>query len=411
MKKRVYPRSVVHGKPILGELPRGWSRVRFDDILRFIERPIKLKDNVEYQLVTVKRSRGGVVVRECLLGHEVKTPTQYIIKADDFVISKRQIVHGACGIVPHDLDGAIVSNEYSVLHPKTILDLSFLGYLCHSAHFQKTCFHSSVGVHVEKMVFKVEEWLRQQIDIPPLPEQKSIAAILSAWDCAIEVLNQQILAKELRRKAAMQRLLTGRLRFPKFTGRWTTIRLGDVFKNRVDTGRQDLPLLSITADSGVVGRETLERKDTSSEDKNTYLRICPGDIGYNTMRMWQGVSGYARLEGIVSPAYTVITPDPSVDAEFMAVLFKSAPVIHLFRRYSQGLVDDTLNLKYLSFAEIKVTIPQEKDEQTQIAALFRLIDQEIALLREELAITRKQKQGLMQQLLTGKRRVNVPVAA
>jgi len=88
----------------------------------------------------------------------------------------------------------------------------------------------------------------------------------------------------------------------------------------------------------------------------------------------------------------------------MALLFKSLPVIHLFHRHSQGLVDDTLNLKWRHFSEIKVTIP-EKKEQKAIATVFRTADRELDLLGTQLDALREQKKGLMQQLLTGKVRV------
>jgi len=149
----------------------------------------------------------------------------------------------------------------------------------------------------------------------------------------------------------------------------------------------------------------LERRDTSTEDKSTYLRICKGDIGYNTMRMWQGVSALSSMEGIVSPAYTVCTPLECVDARFMGYLFKFPPMIHLFYRYSQGLVDDTLSLKFDAFSKIEVTIPS-LDEQKRIAEILDACDHELTLLNRKLTLLKKQEQGLMQQLLTGKVRVN-----
>ena len=124
--------------------------------------------------------------------------SQFRIEEGDFLISKRQIVHGACGTVPPDLGGAIVSNEYAVLRTRTTLDPRFLAYLSHSIHFQQNCFHSSIGVHIEKMIFKLERWLGLEFDIPPLPEQKKIAEILSTWDKAIETTEKLLANAEGR---------------------------------------------------------------------------------------------------------------------------------------------------------------------------------------------------------------------
>ncbi len=245
-----------------------------------------------------------------------------------------------------------------------------------------------------------------QVLLPPLQEQYSIVSIIVKADHAIDLNERLIATKQERRKWLMQQLLTEKQRLPGFNKRWRTIPLGRAFSNRVETNHPVLPLVAITGENGVVPRDGLIRRDTSSDDKSRYLRICPGDIGYNTMRMWQGVCGLSRLEGIVSPAYTVVTPVDGVDGEFMALLFKSQPVVHLFHRHSQGMVDDTLNLKFPNFAKIKVTIP-EKEEQQAIASVFRLINRELELLSKQAAALQQQKKGLMQQLLTGKMRVKV----
>ena len=154
-----FPASVQPGIPTLPAAPAGWRRIQLRDHLREVRRPVALEDDASYRLVTVKRSRGGVELREVLRGAEVKTPSQFYVHTNDFLISKRQIVHGACGIVPPELDGAVVSNEYAVLHSDGEIDLRFLRYLSETRYFQQTCFHSSTGVHVEKMIFKTDHWL------------------------------------------------------------------------------------------------------------------------------------------------------------------------------------------------------------------------------------------------------------
>lgn len=180
--------------------------------LREVRRPLALSPDQNYTLVTVKRSRGGVQERGVLRGDEVKTQSQFIVKAGDFLISKRQIVHGACGIVPPELDGAIVSNEYAVLNSDGQIDLRFLRYLSESIYFQQTCFHSSIGVHVEKMIFKTERWLAWPFNIPPLAEQGRIVEILDAAGAGITSIEEQVTALRQEKQALMQQLLTGKRR-------------------------------------------------------------------------------------------------------------------------------------------------------------------------------------------------------
>jgi type I restriction enzyme S subunit len=106
-----YPPSIQAGIPKLGVTPMGWTRLPLGDLLRRVERPAKLVDAEAYQLVTAKRNRGGIVPRETLRGDQIRTKTQFYVETGDFLISNRQISHGACGIVPADLHGAVVSNE------------------------------------------------------------------------------------------------------------------------------------------------------------------------------------------------------------------------------------------------------------------------------------------------------------
>lgn len=72
------------------------------------------------------------------------------------------------------------------------------------------------------------------------------------------------------------------------------------------------------------------KKDNSNEDKSKYRRVCPGEIGYNTMRMWQGRSALSKLEGIVSPAYTILKPKKNADPLFFSFLFKTSKLIKSF---------------------------------------------------------------------------------
>ena len=137
---------------------------------------------------------------------------------------------------------------------------------------------------------------RIRITYAPLSEQKKIAVILSTWDKAIEEMRKLIDAKKRRKKALMQQLLKGKKRLPGFNEPWKEYRLGDLFEERREVNSEHLPLLAITGTRGVIPASEIERKDSSSPDKSRYKRIAPGDIGYNTMRMWQGVSAVSGLE-------------------------------------------------------------------------------------------------------------------
>lgn len=250
-----------------------------------------------------------------------------------------------------------------------------------------------------------QELLRSlELKVPDIYSQRRMLSLAAVWDDAVEKNERLIAAKEKQKTGSAAALMSGKRRFKGFKQPWKKWNLGELFQERVEIGRLDLPLLSITREEGIIPRSDVGRKDSSSEDKSKYLRICPGDIGYNTMRMWQGVSALSRYEGLVSPAYTICTPGPDIDGKFASYLFKLPAVVNLFYRYSQGLTSDTWNLKFHHFAEIKVTIPPI-DEQVAIASFLSGLDDESAVLKKTKEALIRQKRGLMQKLLTGEWRV------
>lgn len=194
--------------------------------------------------------------------------------------------------------------------------------------------------------------------------------------------------------------LVPKLRFPEFrdAGAWRPKRLGELFSQREETGGSSLRLLSLTDKEGIIPQDESNRKNTSSGDLSKYLHIVPGDIAYNTMRMWEGRSALSRLEGIVSPAYTVCTPTKETNSVFFSYYFKTPQLIAQFARYSQGLVKDTLNLKFEAFAGIVAATPPTLSEQQKIADCMESVDALIAAQLRKVEALRAHKKGLMQQL-------------
>ena len=177
------------------------------------------------------------------------------------------------------------------------------------------------------------------------------------------------------------------------------IALGEVFRNRRERSRVNLPILSVTMSSGLVRRDTLDRKNDTNLECDEHLLVRTGDIAYNTMRMWQGVSALSEHEGIVSPAYTVCIPGSKIDGRFAAYMFKYRPVVNQLFRYSQGLVDDTRNLKFRHFAEVPVAIPTLAT-QRRVSEVLNAVDRDTVLLERYRNTLHCQRIALMQGLLS-----------
>jgi len=323
----------------------------------------------------------------------------------DILFNRTSEVIEELGLTSVYLSKELVTFGGFVIRGKPInckLDVNYRVYCFSSNHIRRSIILKGQGVVRSNIGQK--DLAKVNIPLPSIPEQKKIARILLTWDEAIDKLGALIDAKKEQKKGLMQRLVKGKVRFKGSKGVWKKMKLGEIFKERKETGFKSLELLSIGS-KGVYPQSQSNKKDTSNNNKDKYKRICEGDIGYNTMRMWQGRSAVSSLEGIVSPAYTIVTPIDGHDVNFYGYLFKAPDLIHRFWRYSQGLVGDTLNCKYKSFSKVKVLVPPSIHEQRQIAAILDQISAEIELIEKKREFYELEKKGLMQLLLNGKRRV------
>ena len=169
-----------------------WKNKKIGRILAEIKRPIELMDNASYQLVTVKRRNEGVVPRVVLKGKNILVKNYFSVKAGDYLISKRQVVHGANGIVPDNLDGAVVSNEYLVVTDSDDITARYWTVISIRPEMHKLFFVSSYGVDIEKLVFDVTDWKNRTIVIPQVTEQKNITDYFQKLDALINQHQQQI---------------------------------------------------------------------------------------------------------------------------------------------------------------------------------------------------------------------------
>lgn len=389
-------------------VPEGWRQVPLADLVTFKSGGTPSTQNPDYwggeipwisakDLTSFRLSDSQLKVTT--LG--AQSGTRLIPKGTVLILVRGMTLHKdvPVGLTTRPMT---FNQDVRALLPKNGVSPEFVAYSLVASKQRLRGFVDTAGHGTGRLA---NDFLQElPILLPPTHEQSSITRCLTAWDRAITQTKKLLEAKQKLKKGLMQQLLTDMRRLPGFEELWRKKKLGEVFHERKETNCTELPLLSVTGDRGVIPHSETGRKDSSAEDKSKYKRIAPGDIGYNTMRMWQGVSALSCLEGIVSPAYTVCVPTKDIDGAFAAHLFKFPPVIHLFHRYSQGLVNDTLNLKFPNFARVTVALPP-LSEQKKIASVLNSLDREIELLVDLSDRIKEQKRGLMQKLLTGQLRV------
>ena len=227
------------------------------------------------------------------------------------------------------------------------------------------------------------------ITFPAIVEQQKIATYFQSLDAWIQATEKKLASLRQIKEASLQAMFpqegetTPKVRFKGFEGEWEKEKLGKLFRERIENNING-ELLSVTINNGIIKASDNGRFDNSNNDKSHYKAVKIEDIVYNTMRMWQGASGYSAYEGIVSPAYTVIIPQEQVFPLFFAYMFKTQSLINRFRIYSQGLTTDTWNLKFTGFSGIEVCFPKSKLEQQKIASYFYNLDKQISLQAQRL---------------------------
>lgn len=189
---------------------------------------------------------------------------------------------------------------------------------------------------------------------------------------------------------------------------WKRYTFRDIYTERKEPGDEKLPLLMVSIHSGVSDGEVdaaeLPKQVKRIEDKSQYKKAVSGDLVFNMMRAWQGAIGTVRTTGMVSPAYIVAEPNDKVYPLFMDYYSRTPQMINQIDRQSYGVTDFRKRLYWDSFAPIGCILPPI-EEQQKIATILTTQDKVIELKEKRLAEKQRQKKYLMQQLLTGKKRL------
>ena len=367
---------------------------------------MRMADDGEYDLVTVKRSRGGVASRGRFRGRDISVKSQFFLEGGDFLISRRQIVHGACAVVPNEFTGSIVSNEYAVLRCKPRLDLGFLKYLSHSVYFQQTCFHASIGVHVEKMIFKLEDWLKFRVNVPPLEEQKRIAAGFEAVDAKLTALREKVDGLCQFKTGLMQRLFSQELRFTREDGTdfpdWKEKPLGKMGRftgggtpdtNNKDYWSGDVAWISSSdLSEGNILSLNIKRRITQEAIKSSATQVTPKGAVLIVTRVGIGKCCISPEDVCTSQDFTNFVPAGGI-GEFFAywLLFNQGRLKSL----AQGTSIKGITVQDLKSLKVEVPHP---DEQKKIADALSVLDAKIDAINNQITHMETFKKGLLQKM-------------
>ena len=291
---------------------------------------------------------------------------------------------GKCVEIGNIGDLSIVSGLHTIpCRSKVKFAPAYLGFYLNSSSYHDQLIPLMQGIKVTSISKSaISDTL---ISAPTdLSEQGKIGQFFSQLDTLITLHQRKYDKLTKVKKAMLEKMfpkngsLYPEIRFKGFTDAWEQRELGECFSERVES-MPDGELISVTINDGIKKFSELGRHDNSNDDKSKYKKVCIGDIAYNSMRMWQGASGYSPYEGIVSPAYTVLSPNSNIYSKCVAYQFKLPQTIHIFQINSQGITSDNWNLKYPALSKIKINVSRSLEEQRLFAEFFTHLDRLITL--------------------------------
>lgn len=245
-----------------------------------------------------------------------------------------------------------------------------------------------------------------KFDFPPEDEEGRIVKVLETWDRAIELTEREIMLKREVKKGLMQRLLTGKVRLPGFSGEWEVAKLRDIYAERKQKCKETpgLKLYSLTIEDGVCPKS--ERYDRSFlvKGEKEYKRTQEYDLVYNPANLRFGaIAQNKNVEPVLlSPIYQVlyVKDTKKYNADFLGHLLTWERQVRKMSTYAEGTLIERMEVKIESFKQIVVDVPK-KEEQDKIASVFNDAGIEIKLLEEKLTLLKDQKKYLLNNLVTG----------
>ena len=305
---------------------------------------------------------------------------------------------------------------------RQVLDGRFGSYVLNSVVYRATMVAKAKITTMTTI--DQEAILSTLLPIPSVAEQTHIAAFLDRETAKIDgLVGEQRRLMELlkeKRQAVISHAVTQGLNphaAMKPSGiewlgdvptHWEVSRMANVFREVVEAGTDELPILSVSIHHGVsdkeIDEEDMDRKVTRSDDRSKYKRVSRGDLVYNMMRAWQGGFGTVTVAGMVSPAYVVARPRTPMETAYIEHLLRTPQAIEQMRRHSRGVTDFRLRLYWDEFKNLGVTVPPQKETIAicaKIAEMEERLSKLAAACERSIDLLQERRAALISAAVTG----------
>lgn len=275
-------------------------------------------------------------------------------------------------------------------------------YYLFSQKFYKRVMSMTAKSSVDSV--RLEMISKMEIEYPSINEQETIANYFTSLDSQISASTSRLASLKQMKAASLQAMFpqegetVPKIRFKGFEGEWKKVKADSIFKTFNEKNRPDLPVLSATQDRGMVTRESIGYNifhDTSNEA--TYKHILPGQFVIH-LRSFQGGFAHSEIEGIASPAYTIMdfkNKDLYHDY-YWRYVFMSKEFIKRLELITYGIRDGR-SISYDEFKEMSFLVPS-KEEQIKIASYLKNLDRQISLQSQRLEKLKQIKSACLDKM-------------
>lgn len=403
-------------------LPNNWERSTIGACTKLLSGNTPSKENQDFwsgdfPWVTVKDMKTPWIHRTGLTLTQAGKAAASVAPANSVLVVTRGMALLKDLPISLTMRDVAFNQDIKAIIPNDGLDARFFAYQLQSKKHVVLDMVDTAGHGTGKL----DTDLLKSVDLvlPPIPEQRRIAHILSTWDQAITTTERLLANSQRRMRDLMASLLSGSRRFPEMSGKWSYVDFDAIFERitRKNT-TNNTNVLTISAEHGLISQRDYFNKSVASTNLSGYTLLHWRDFAYNKSYS----AGYpmgaikpllAYDAGVVSSLYLCfrLREDADADFDFFRHYFEAG----LLNQEIEGIAQEgarnhgLLNVSVTDFFKLQLHIPSAP-EQRRIAEVINVARAEEARLEAQVRALRQEKSALMSQLLTGKRRVKLPEA-
>jgi type I restriction enzyme S subunit len=357
-----------------------WPTVRLGEVLRRSEETIELQPDASYRQITVRLWGKGVTLRGILTGAEIASSRQMVARRGQFILSRIDARNGALGIVPSELDEAIVTNDFPVFNVVENRMLpTYLGWMCRTASFVEECKRASEGT-TNRVRLQEDKFLAREIPLPPLAEQRRVVARIE--ELAAQIHEARTLRHQAAEEAEALHLSVLHQHFAGEMSKWTPMPMDEAIEIN---DKQVDPTLSEFSQLPHISGENMESKTcrllpwrTAEADgvkSNNYL-FSPGTILYSKIRPYLRKAVFVDFRGVCSAdVYPVRVKSPMLEPQFVKWALIAEPFTEYANRLSGRTRMPKLNRKQLfGFDFTHPPLAEQRRIVAELAALQAEVD-------------------------------------